>query len=245
MRDFRRTVRQQLSDQELSEYLSSGRNAAINQERTVPLQNRVTPFGEIFASADRGGLMGNRGILHDDRKQLGTARWRTKAWISCVLEWKGQRRAVMSPGRYTELFFLDEATSCAAGHRPCAQCRRRDYNRFVAAWRQAAAIGEGTPVTASVIDTRLHAERVASRTRGKITFTAPLDDLPDGTMVILPDAPLQALLVLGDALLPWSPQGYGAPVGKPFGTAAVLTPSSMVGSFRAGYRPQLHGSAVT
>jgi hypothetical protein len=146
----------------------------------TPLQNRVTPFGEIVASTARGGLMGNRGILHDDRKQLGAARWRSKAWISCVLEWKGSQRTVMSPGSYTELFFLDEATSCAAGHRPCAQCRRRDYNRFVAAWRQAEDIGEGTPVTASVIDARLHTERVAPRTRGKITFTAPLGNLPDG-----------------------------------------------------------------
>jgi hypothetical protein len=211
----------------------------------TPLQNRVTPFGEIVASTARGGLMGNRGILHDDRKQLGAARWRSKAWISCVLEWKGERRAVMSPGSYTELFFLDEATSCAAGHRPCAQCRRRDYNRFVAAWRQAASYGDGTSVTAAVIDTRLHADRVVPRTRGKITFTAPLHDLPDGTMVTLPDAPSQALLVLGDALLPWSPQGYGAPVGKPFGKASVLTPSSMVGALGAGYRPHIHGSAIT
>jgi hypothetical protein len=222
----------------------------VRQGRTAPLQNRplqnrVTPFGEIVASAARGGLMGNRGILHDDRKRLGNARWRTKSWISCVLEWKGSQRTVMSPGSYTELFFLDEATACAAGHRPCAQCRRRDYNRFVAAWRQAAGIGERTPVTASAIDARLHADRVAPRTRGKITFTAPLGDLPDGTMVTLPDATSQALLVLGDALLPWSPRGYGAPVGKPFGTASVLTPSSMVEALRAGYRPQIHGSAVT
>jgi hypothetical protein len=208
----------------------------------MPLQNRVTPFGEIVASAARGDLMGNRGILHDDRKRLGTARWRTKAWISCVLEWKGAKRAVMSPGSYTELFFLDEATSCAAGHRPCAQCRRRDYNRFMAAWRQAAGCGEGTSVTASVIDARLHAERVAPRTRGKITFTASLHDLPDGTMVTLTNAPSQELLVLGDALLPWSPQGYAAPIEKHFGTVSVLTPSSMVGALRAGYRPQLHGS---
>lgn len=217
----------------------------MDQIRTSPLQNRVTPFGDIVASAARGDLMGNRGILHDETRQLGAARWRTKAWISCVLEWKGGQRTVMSPGSYTELFFLDEATACAAGHRPCAQCRRRDHDRFVAAWRRAGDSGKEAPATAPIIDARLHSERVSPRTRAKITFTAPLAGLPDGTMVTLADAPSQALLVLGDALLPWLPQGYGAPIKKPFETAAVLTPSSMVGALRAGYRPHLHRTAFT
>jgi len=208
----------------------------------MPLQNRVTPFGKIVASPARGDFMGNRGILHDDKRRLGSPRWRTRAWITCVLEWK-ERRAVMTPGSYTELFFLDEATACAAGHRPCALCRRKDYNRFVVAWRSANGMTAGTRVPASDIDARLHAERVVPRSRKKVTFAAPLDRLPDGTIVSLADAPSEALLVLGDALLPWSLAGYGSPIRKPQGTAVVLTPFSTVAGFEAGYRPHFHRSA--
>jgi len=119
----------------------------------VALQNRVTPFGEIVATPARGLSMGNRGILHDDRRRLGRRRWTHKAWICCVTEFRGRRRQVMAPGRYTELFFLDEAVALAAGHRPCFECRRAAANAFAACW--------GGEPRAPDMDRVLHAERLA------------------------------------------------------------------------------------
>jgi hypothetical protein len=207
----------------------------------MPLQNRVTPMGDIIADAARGTLMGNRGILHDASRRLGTARWRHRSWICCRLSFKSRRREVMAPGRYTELFFLDEATALAAGHRPCCECRRDDFRAFQEAWRRAAA----PDVSADAIDRVLHKTRGDPRTRGQIQFEAPLDDLPDGAFVLLPGGAPSALLVVGENLLPWRPAGYGAPRPRPSGTRClVLTPRPTVAVLRAGYAPSLHATAV-
>jgi hypothetical protein len=209
----------------------------------MALQNRVTPFGEIIATPARGTFMGNRGVLHNGDKKLGSARWRAKAWITCALEFKGRWRTVMGPGTYTELFFLDEATTCAAGHRPCAECRRSDFARFTAAWTSGMDRTAGQRASAKEIDARLHQERISRPGRAKRTFEAPVDHLPDGVMVVRREHPEQALLVLGGSLYPWSPEGYGAPLPRRSGIVHVLTPPSITMAIAAGYRPQLHPTA--
>ena len=198
----------------------------------MPLQNTVTPGGEIIADPARGTLMGNRGILHDAQQRLGRVRWRHPNWICCLLAFKGRRREVMTPHRYTELFFLDEATALAAGHRPCCECRREDFRRFQAAWRRAL----GPDASAGAIDRALHRARVEPRTRRQIRFEAALDDLPDGTFVLLPDAP-SPLLVQGEWLHPWHPGGYRPPRERGSGRATVLTPVPVIAVLRAGYQP--------
>jgi len=196
----------------------------------MPRQNRVTPQGRFIATAARGTLMGNRGILHDAQGQLGTARWRHKAWVCCVLSFKNRHRAVMTPGTWTELFFLDEAVALAAGHRPCAECRRADYNRFRAAF-------PGGPMRAPAIDAVLHPARV-TRTRTQVTHRADLAALPDGAFV---DHGGPCLLHQG-GLYPYAPEGYTAPHAAR-GTVTVLTPAPIVAALAAGYRPALHPSA--
>lgn len=209
----------------------------------MPLQNRVTPFGEIIVASAHGAFMGNRGILHDDQRQLGRARWRHKSWVPCRLQHKGIRRDLMAPGNYTELFFLDEATALAGGHRPCAECRLEDYRAFVSSWAAGANWMGKTRPRVGEIDARLHAERVARPGRGKRIHEVELDRLPDGAMAAFADRPDEALLVLGDALLPWSPDGYGPSVCRIGGTVQALTPVSSVGALAAGYRPQMHPSS--
>lgn len=151
----------------------------------MPRQNRVTPFGEVVAIHDRGTFMGNRGVLHDGEGRILRA-WQLKRWIVCVLAFRGRKRQVMTPGRYTELFFLDEATALAAGHRPCAECRHARFLDFCNTWG-AANPNDGTSArpTAQEIDDRLHAERLAPD-RSKRSFVAALDDLPDGVIVAVP-----------------------------------------------------------
>ncbi len=209
-----------------------------------PLQNRVTPFGEIIATPARGTLMGNRGgCLHDGEQGLGRRRWVSRRWIACLLEYKGWHREVMTPGRYTELFFLDEATACAAGHRPCALCRRNDFERFAAAWLEGNQ-GSGLSRTGGIdpIDRALHEERV-HRDRGPGLVTQ-LSGLPAGVFVVTAEQPARPLLWTGGGLLPWAAEGYGAPLAGPSGsTFAVLTPPSIVRAFAAGYRPGTHASA--
>lgn len=200
----------------------------------MPRQNRVTPEGEIIADPARGLVMGNRGCLHDAAGRLGTARWRHPHWIICALSFKGRWRPIMAPNRWTELFFLDEATALAAGHRPCAECRRAAYNAFRAAFAPA-------PLPAPEIDRRLHTARV-TRTRHQITHRADLATLPDGSFVKLPGAP-EPLLVLTDRLLPWRPDGYGLAQPRLGGTVTVLTPAPTVAALRNGYRPILHPTA--
>jgi hypothetical protein len=207
----------------------------------VALQNRVTPAGEIVADPARGLFMGNRGILHDDAQRLGRVRWRHKSWITCLLDFKGRQRTIMSPRRYTELFFLDEAVALAAGHRPCAECRRCRFSAFLDAW--VAGTGhDGPPPKAPALDAALHAARVDPGTRRQRTYQAELAALPDGVFIRLEDA---SLLVVGDRLLSWAPGGYGGAISRPSGgSVCVLTPRPTVAAIKAGYRPELHPSAV-
>lgn len=208
----------------------------------MPRQNRVTPFGLIEASDARGTLMGNRGILHDSEGALGVARWRHPRWIACRLAFKGRRRALLTPGRWTELFFLDEATALAAGHRPCAECRRADYLRFRAAW--AAALGE--PGGAAAIDRALHAARVDPRTRAQRTWRAALGELPAGAMLVLPERPGDVWLKPGEATLRrWTHHGYAeALAAEPRAEVIVLTPRPLAAVLAAGYAPALHPSVA-
>ncbi len=200
----------------------------------MPLQNRVTPFGTIEALPGRGTLMGNRGILHDGARRVMRSS-ALKRWIACVLEFRGRKRAVMSPHRYTELFFLDEAAAFSAGHRPCAECRNADYKRFRALWERCVGPGAG----ADAIDERLHAERRDGRAQR--THRAGIATLPDGTYVALDG---RAWLVLGDSLRAWSDAGYTERRARPAsGDVEVLTPRSFVRVFAAGYRPGVHPSA--
>ena len=192
----------------------------------MALQNRVLPTGEIVADPARGRFTGNRGCLHDDQKRLGRARWKGKAWIICELEFKGWRRGVMTPHSWTELFFLDEAVALAAGHRPCALCRRAAYNDFRAAW--------GGELKAVEMDAVLHRARLGER------GWQACEALPDGVFVRVAG---QSFLLLGARMLPYEPAGYGAAVERVRGRVEVLTPAPTVAVLRAGYRPVLHGTA--
>jgi hypothetical protein len=210
----------------------------------MPLQNRVTPTGAIVADPARGLFMGNRGILHDDRKRLGRARWRHKHWIICALEFRGRRRRVMEPRRYTELFFLDEAVALAAGHRPCAECRRDRFHAFRACWANGTGHAGALPKAAE-LDAALHVARVDSRRRRQATWEARLADLPDGTFIHLGDGDDVPRLVLGDALPGWTPAGYRNVVTRPGATLVnVLTPRPTVSALAGGYMPELHPSAA-
>lgn len=207
----------------------------------MPKQNRVTPFGDLVASTGRGTFMGNRGVLHDADGRIERA-WRSRRWLVCVLEFRGRRRPIRTPGRYTELFFLDEATALAAGHRPCAECRRARFRAFAAAW--ASAQGQESKPTAADIDDRLHAERIAAH-GSRPTILADLDTLPDGVFVTRTTGQEQAYLVWGRDLLAWSPSGYAQRQPRQEGEKVqVLTPPSTVGTIRAGYLPTLHPSAL-
>jgi hypothetical protein len=169
----------------------------------MPLQNRVTPLGELVADSARGLVYGNRGCLHDETGRIRRP-YAGKRWIACRLEFRGRRRSpLLQPGRYTELFFLDEATALAAGHRACAECRREDYDRLVAIWREL----HGGAVGADAIDARLHVERVDPETRARRVHTERFDELPDGAFVLDDGEPW---LVLGAELLRWTPAGYAA-----------------------------------
>jgi hypothetical protein len=205
----------------------------------MPLQNRVTPAGEIVADPARGLLMGNRGCLHAPDRRLGVSRWRSKMWIACVLDWRGRRRDPMPPGRWTALFFLDEATALAAGHRPCGYCRRDDYLAYAEAWRRAAGL-ERRP-RAGEMDARLHSERVEPRTRHQRTRPAVAGDLPDGVMIR--HSGMSGLLA-GGRFLPWSFAGYRDPIAlAPDAAVELLTPPASVAAIAAGYRPMLHPTA--
>ena len=207
-------------------------------EPKSPLQNRVLPNGEIVAVPARGLLMGNRGCIHTLDRTLGVTRWRTKMWISCVLDWGGRKRDVMPPGRWTALFFLDEATALSAGHRPCGYCRRADHRWFGESWRQARELA--VRPYAWEMDIQLHAERV-DRRRTKLTRPALLRDLPDGAMVSHDARPA---LVVGQSLRPWSFDGYGPAVSvRPDTSRTLLTPPSIVAALAAGYRPFIHPTA--
>jgi hypothetical protein len=199
----------------------------------MPLQNRVTPFGDLIATEARGLLMGNRGRLHDvDRRIVRSAQG--QRWIACVTSFRGRRRTVMSPRSYTELFFLDEAVALAAGHRPCAECRHTDYRRFQAAWAQAALGG----TLADEMDRRLHTDRLASPGIRR-PYHDEMDTLPDGAYV---EGDGDAWLIWAGAMHAWSPAGYRAHLEISRGTVTVITPRCLVDVLRAGYRPAVHPS---
>ncbi len=192
----------------------------------MPLQNRVNPLGELIATPARGLVFGNRGRLHDDQGRI-LRPYVGRRWIACRLEFRGRHHGAMPPGRYTGLFFLDEATAFAAGHRPCAECRHEDYERFT----------ELCGARADAIDARLHGERRGRR------HERPLDTLPDGTFVLHAGEPW---LVLGTALLRWTPGGYAQRLDRPSGSATVITPMLLVEVLRAGWEssvPVFHPSA--
>jgi len=211
-------------------------------EILMPRQNRVTPNGDLISSAARGTLMGNRGCLHDSHGRIRRA-YVTPRWIICRLDFKGVRRTIMTPGRWTELFFLDEATAMASGHRPCAYCQRARFDHFRTVWAAAnpTLAGHGLP-PAPVIDAVLHRERITAD-RQKATYMEAVGRLPNGVFITMEDE--QPFLVLGGNLLPWQPDGYGATVPvAPERVVQVLTPHSIVRTLAYGYQAGLHVSAA-
>lgn len=199
----------------------------------MPLQNRVTPLGDLIATPERGLVYGNRGCLHNERGEI-RRRHATERWIACRLRFRGRRRSpLMAPGRYTELFFLDEATALAAGHRPCAECRRADYRRFGELWSALHAGQAG----AGAIDAQLHAERLIRGTGDRRLHAAPYAELPDGAFVLHDGRPH---LVLGRQLLTWSPGGYTDRHRRPAdGRATVITPPSLVAILSGHWAPSV------
>lgn len=203
----------------------------------MPLQNRVTPTGDIIATPHRGLFTGNRGIIHDPAtRTLLKKRWSSPAWLTCVCEFRGRRREVMTTHSWTELFFLDEATALAAGHRPCFYCRRDDANRFRAAWEKGNRVRD---VRMHDIDTVLHHERLDHGKKRLHALLVPLDQLPDGAM--LQQGEQSFLLMQGGALL-WSTAGYVEGARK-LDDAQLLTPPSTLRAMSAGYEVTVHPSA--
>jgi hypothetical protein len=200
--------------------------------RDMPLQNRVNPFGELFAGSARGTLFGNRGgRFHRDDQTLGRRRWVSRTWICCLLEFKSRQRDVWGRS-YTELFFLDEVTALAAGHRPCFECRRQDAVSFADYWRQARNMR--TRPGAADMDDVLHAERLDGR--AKRSHALPINGLPDGAFVALDDG---AFAVRGGSLLHWTPAGYDVCERRPRGMVVdVLTPPAVIAVLDAGFRPR-------
>lgn len=201
----------------------------------MPLQNRVTPSGELLANPARGLFMGNRGgRIHDNGHRLSARRWASKQWICCALAFGGRHRSVWGDS-YTELFFLDEVTALSAGHRPCFECRRADAIGFAEAWELAS----GHRPRAAEMDAILHQERLDGRE--KRTHRRPIADLPDGSMIAVAGI---AHAVRGDALLRWSPHGYAKPVPRLANVEVdVLTPLAIVAVLGAGYAPCWHDGA--
>lgn len=203
----------------------------------MPLQNRVTPTGEIIATPHRGLFTGNRGIIHDPAtKTLLKKRWSSPAWIVCLCEFRGWRRPVMARRSWTELFFLDEATAFAAGHRPCFFCRRDDAKRFRVAWETGNGVSNAR---AKEIDAQLHLERLDHGRKRLHPLPMPLAELPDGAMVQQGD---ESFLVVQGRLLLWSSAGY-APHTSALRDPMLLTPPSTLRAIIAGYQPVLHPTA--
>jgi len=203
----------------------------------MPLQNRVDPFGELFATPARGTLFGNRGgRFHTDAQTLTRRRWASRQWICCVLKFKNRQRDVW--GRYyTELFFLDEVTALAAGHRPCFECRRKEAEAFAEHWRRTFKLRERP--RAGAMDDVLHAERLDGRAKRR--HRRKIDELPDGAVIAIGEG---AFALRGGALLPWTPSGYAARQRRPRGTTVdVLTPPAILAVLAAGYHPRWHPSA--
>jgi hypothetical protein len=210
----------------------------------MPLQNRISPFSMITATPERGAWTGNRGVIHNANKEI-VRNHAVKYWITCVLEYKNFQRKVMTPNRWTELFFLDEATAFAAGHRPCGFCRNADFKRFKKLWLLANGeqYGLAENVKMDVIDQLIHLERLDKKGNQK-TFKANLSTLPDGTFVSLNDS-AEAYLWVQQNLYKWSFSGYTKVLEFERNQAVnVLTPFGYVEVFRAGYLPQIHVSCL-
>ncbi|SFI35423.1 hypothetical protein [Bradyrhizobium sp. Gha] len=206
---------------------------------TRPLQNRVTPTGEIIATPHRGMFTGNRGIIHDPAtRTLLNKRWSSPAWITCLCQFRGWRRPVMARQSWTELFFLDEATAFAAGHRPCFFCRRDDAKRFRAAWEKG---NDESGISAKAMDAVLHRERLDRGKKRLHALPVPLAELPDGTMVQQGE---QSFLVMQGAAWLWSFAGYVPHTGV-LDHPMLLTPPSTLRTLNAGYQAVLHPSALS
>jgi hypothetical protein len=200
------------------------------------MRNRVTPSGELIAVPDRGLFWGNRGRLHDPSGNL--VRYSTvRAWLICVLEFQSRRRSLWAPGRLTELFFLDEATGLAAGHRPCGECRRHELGAFKEAW---AGCFPGARPTVATIDSQLHHDRLL-RPGVRRTYRTGARQLPTGTMIEVGGRPW---LIKRQRLLAWTPGGYTDRRDCPDREVTVITPESTVAVLAAGYEPVLHPSAA-
>jgi hypothetical protein len=206
----------------------------------VPLQNRVDPYGILFRTPARGTFMGNRGgALHNESREI-VRPFLNRRWITCVLEFRGRQREIMTPHRYTELFFLDEAVAFAAGHRPCAECRRERFNAFKESWKRSHGTPPGKFLGADEMDAELHRARIDAG-RKQVTHRARMESLPNGCFVEIDREPY---LVWDDALLLWTPKQYTDRIPRPDReTVTVLTPRPIVNCFRTGYEPHIHRSA--
>lgn len=212
--------------------------------KRAPMRNRVTPWGDIVAIEQRGAWLGNRGILHEGTDVVRFHR--SDLWIICRLQYRDWRLRQWAPGHFTVLYFYDEAVALAAGHRPCALCRRADYNAFRSAWagRSGEPVAAGQPrlPLAKEMDRQLHQERIVRGSHRRRLHPMPWPTLPPGSFVALDGQPN---LVLADSLRPWSPQGYLDPLPRPrTGTAEVITPPSTVAALHGGFRPQIDASAL-
>ncbi|SDD14155.1 hypothetical protein [Pedobacter soli] len=200
------------------------------------LQNRVNPFGQIIKTPHRGTWLGNRGVIHNADKEI-VRQFKVKAWITCALQFRGRHREIMQPNRWTELFFLDEATAFAAGHRPCFQCRYADHQRFKMYWLKGnPGYGFNMKTAVTEIDDILQRERIAAD-KTKVSYKESLDLLPDGAFVAYQNKPY---LVKARQLHLWTAAGYEKPIPFPvLDEVQVLTPKSFVNMFAAGYAPQM------
>src|ERR1700722_7445471 len=209
--------------------LDGDRLAGLNR----PLRNRVTPAGDLIATEHRGTMYGNRGMLHNVQLAL-VRRHQVRRWLVCVLEFRGRRRPILRPRRYTELFFLDEAVALAAGHRPCAECRHGAYQSFLTAWTAARALP--AKPAADDVDQVLHRQRRLAD-GARVTYPPLLRELPDGVFIVHDE---EFWLANDGGLYRWTPAGYTDRIDRFDGPAAVLTPRATVEAIRAGYRPLVH-----
>jgi hypothetical protein len=206
-------------------------------DNMTPACNRVTPTGDIEAIALRGAWTGNRGILHCGNEIVRFHA--SDLWITCELEFRGRWHEQWQPHHYTFLYFHDEAVSFAAGHRPCAECRRDSYNAYRAAW--AERLGVDVP-SAKLMNRQLHGERIVRGTHRRRLHRLRWADLPDGAFVLLGTSPT---IVIGDQLTEWTREGYRGLRARPIrGTADVITPPSTIAALRAGYPVQIDASAL-
>ncbi len=205
----------------------------------MPYQNKVDPWGNIQAVSSRGMFLGNRGVLHNEHQEIISTH-RIKGWVTCILEFKDRHREIMTPKRYTELFFLDEATAFSAGHRPCAECRRKRFNEFKSAWFEAnKSLLKNEKLSAPNMDKVIHEERIFKKE--KVTFNAKLSTLPTGTMIQIRS---ETFLLWNQNLYHWSYSGYTeAKIAySKDEEVIVLTPKSYVNTFAKGFVPEVHES---